>query len=143
MATQIILGKGAVLSYATTSSGTYNLVPQAVSVDGVELSKEMIDQVILSSTIKPKRPALPEAPTLSFTVFFDPTDTVHTALITAWAAGTQLWFKVVLLNPDDGTTKSTMAFPAYIESFKESGIEVSSNVQGVFSLVLTAIPTFT
>lgn len=142
MATQIILGKGASLTYSSTSAGTYSAIAQAQSIEGVELSAEMIDQVTLASTIKKKRPGLPEAPTLTLTVFYDPTDASHIALIGAFTTPTVVWFKLLLKNPDDGTTKSTMAFPAYIDSFKQSGIETSSNVTGVFGLTLTDLPVW-
>jgi len=144
MATQILLGKGATLSYSTSSGGTYNVIAQAVSVNGPEITQTMIDQPYLTATIHPKRPGVPESPTASFQVYYDPTDTGHMALDAACTAGTLLYFKLALPDPTTGLVKTgaTASFPAYIESIPLEGIELDSNITKEYGLVLNAIPTW-
>ena len=144
MATQILLGKGATLSYSSTSGGTYTAIAQAVSVKGPEITQTMIDQPYLTATIHPKRPGVPEAPTASIQVYYDPTDTGHIALDSACTAGTLLWFKLALMDPTTGSVKTgaTASFPAYVESIPLDGIELDSNITKDYGLVLNAIPTW-
>jgi hypothetical protein len=144
MATQILLGKGATLSYSATSGGTYTAIAQAVSVSGPEINQTMIDQPYLTATLHRKRPGVPETPTASFQVYYDPTDAGHIALDSACTAGTLLWFKLALMDPTTGSVKTgaTASFSAYVDSIPLDGIELDSNITKEYSLTLDSLPTW-
>jgi hypothetical protein len=136
MALQIILGKGATLESSASTGGTYTAIKQAVSISGPEISVEMIEQTHLTSTLKKQRPGLPEVPTTTLTIYYDPSEATHSDLLTATTAGTIRWFKLKLLDPDTGSVKSTGSFSAYVKNFNVDSIEVSSNVEATVELNL-------
>lgn len=148
MPTQIILGKGSSLEMSTTSGGTYTALQQAVSITGPSAELEMIDQAHLASKLKKQRPGLHEAPTLTLTVYHDPTDAGHVDLIAAMQGTTPnwiptlRWFKLKLKNPDDGSLKATCSFPAWVNNYDGDAIEVGSNVTANFTLTLDDFPTW-
>ena len=143
MATQILLGKGATLSYSTSSTGTFTSVAQAVSFKGPNVSQTMIEQPQLNASLHRKRPGVPETPDATISVYYDPTDSTHIALDAALAAGTLLYFKLALLDPSTGTVKTgaTAAFPAFVSAGPLDGVELDSNITKEYTLTFDALPT--
>jgi hypothetical protein len=148
MATQIILGKGTTITMSTTSGGTYTALNQVVSLSCPEIEREMIDQDHLGAKLKKKRPGKMEAPKATMRLWYDPTDTGHIDLklaadgtSTQWSA-TLRWFKILLLDPDAGTTKATCSFPAWVGNIGGIEVESGSNVPATVELTLDDFPVW-
>lgn len=85
--------QGSQLKYATTSGGTYTSIPGVRSPKQGNAQAAAIDLTAISDTSKRQRAGLKDEGTWSFQLVYDPADTVHQALLTAYGAGTKLWWR--------------------------------------------------
>lgn len=126
-------GLNSTLASSTTSNGTFTAVDGLTSIDGPKSEMGTVDTTNLTSTVKTTRPTLVDPGTVTATGQYDPEDTVHQSLKTAFDAGTILFWKETF----NTVTPKVASYQGYLTSFEVSGIEPEENLTFSFTIQLT------
>ncbi|MEZ5945217.1 MAG: phage tail tube protein [Planctomycetaceae bacterium] len=129
-------GEGTILKVDV--SATLTAVAQVISIDGPDSSVPEVETTHLGSSAKAYRPGeIPEAGSLDFSIYFDPSDTGHQELQTLAKTPSTVSWQVTF---SDG---STLDWEGFLTSFSLSGMEDESNLTADCSVRITGQITFT
>ncbi len=117
MATKV-KGLGTLLK--VTISSVLTTVAQRVSIGGPDQSVGVKDVTTLDDTHVQKLPTISDSGQMNLTIFYDPTDSVHTFLFgLAQSPASVVWALVVPTG-----TPATFTFTAILTKFSANGMEV-------------------
>lgn len=136
-----LAGLGTVLQIKI--SGSYVTIPcvQDISWDGYE--RAMREVTCLTSTSRKFRPAILDFGEVSATIFYDPNDTTHQALVTKLTTPPASPDEFKLIYVDGNTTPANVLFKGYITQFPITGIEIEGSVESQIAIKVTDLVTHT
>lgn len=132
------VGLQSTLSFGVTVSGTtaYTVITGMETIDGPEASIGVVEVSPLGATYKGKLPSISDPGEVTFTVYYDGTDTTHQFLTGLLGTTTQLPWKV---DYPDGTSAE---FTGFLSGFGIKGMEAESPVTGDGTITINGAITF-
>ena len=130
-------GKGSLLKVSI--SAAYTTIAQQVTFTGPSGSAAQIDTTTLSDTIGKKAVGIPKWGEARVTVNWDPADSTHQYLHTAFTSGSLESIKIVYADPgvaDD-------VFSAYVAGIEEGQAGQDDLIQKTFVFAITGSSTIT
>lgn len=127
---------GSQLSYSTSAGGSYTLIPGVRGFRQNNATAEEIDTTAISDTTKKKVTGLLDDGTISHQLVYDAGDTVHQALLAAYAAGTKLYFRYTF---NGASAARRMAFAGSYRQFAYQGDNGQTHLRDCEILVDGAI----
>jgi len=111
-------------------------IPRVISMTPPSPTVASIPTTALTSSEHEKRPSrLADPGQLSFTIEYDPNDTVHKALFEQFDAKAILNWKFEMV--DDMDTPAREEFTAFITGIEGESVEIETNHERTFNLELT------
>ena len=132
-----LAGLGTTLQLKIAS--TFTTVPQCSQIahNGIEIGEREVTNLL--STMRKRRGTILDPGEISFTMFFDPADTVHLAIITNMLAKTIAEWKLIFV--DGLGTPAHILFNGFVREFPLSGFEIDGSVEAEVMIRIT--DTFT
>lgn len=109
--------QGSLLKYSTSAGGTYTLIPGVRGPKQTGAQATEIEYTAVSDTVKKKAVGLKDSGSFTFTLFYDPQDTVHLAMLAAYDAGTKWYFRYTFA----AAAAKRAAFAGQIKTFNYGG----------------------
>lgn len=136
-----LAGLGTVLQIKI--SGSFTTIPcvQSASWDGYE--RVMRQTACLDSLSFKKRPAILDLGQITVTIFYDPNDTTHQAMMTKFITPPSTPDEFKIIYPDGNTTKANVVLKGYISAFPITGIEVEGTIESQITIDVTDTVTHT
>jgi hypothetical protein len=131
-----VAGEGTLLGVGTTSTTANITALNSVKLGAIEQAQ--VDTFSLGSSVKSSRASkIPDPGSLSFSIYYDPSDTQHALLFTNSTTAADLYWKVTTIDGEEFT------FQGYIRTFELNGMEVDSNVTADVEVKITTAITQT
>jgi hypothetical protein len=126
------VGQGTTLTIATV------VTVQVTEISGPELAVGAKDKTNLADVAIRMRPQLPSGGTISFTIQYDPTSTVHQALTTLVVSWPQALSACILTWTS--TASHTWTFNAFITKFAPKGMNEEDNLEADLEMTIDGVP---
>lgn len=133
MSTNAILAQGTLFAVsANASPPTFANIPDITTIGGPDGSAPTIDVTDLDSTAREYVLGLKDEGSFSLGVHYIPTNVVHAQLRAAWAARTQLRFRVTFTD----TTTTVWEFNGFVTGFSQT-MGVDTVVEATVGIKIT------
>lgn len=127
------VGQGTTLTIATV------VQVQVTEISGPEIAVGAKDKTNLSDVAIRMRPQLPSGGTVTFTIQYDPTSTVHQALTTLAVTWPQALSTCIITFPTTGS--HTWTFSAFVTKFAPKGMNDEDNLEADLEMTIDGVPT--
>lgn len=129
--------QGSQLQYSTSAGGTYALIPGVRAPKQGNSQAAVVELTAVSDTSKRQRSGLKDPGTWTCQLVYDPNDTVHQALETAFNAGTKLYFRYNM----NASAPFRKAFAGTIRKFEYTTDNDSPHLMDMETLIDGGITT--
>jgi hypothetical protein len=132
-----VIGKGTLLKVDISS--TLTTIPQVVSVTPPSLEMGNVETTHLTSTARENKATIPDPGEVSFSLEWDPANTVHQQLWTYFQAGTTVNWTITMSDAGN----CVIDFDGHIQNFGVDELSVDSVAVIPVTIKLSGMPTIT
>lgn len=128
---------GSLLQVASSSPTTYVTIPYVMGYTYGGSEKPRIDVTPISASATETIPDIPGEQNVSFDIAYDPDDTQHAALLSAYTNGTLIYFR----DRHDNTGACDEYFTGYVTQWNRSAAKGSARMVAVVVTINGAVAT--
>lgn len=132
-------GSGFYLECDVNGDSNFVRLTRVTKIAGPSIENEEVDETDLDSTAKERSAGdVPDYKEISFTIFYDPTNTTHTSLRSLAASGTTRAWRATWPS-----AALVATFDAYVSKFDLGSAEINKNRECEVTIAVDGAVTFT